>query len=102
MKIVAKTNNGYLAEISDSEVKAIMSKNDSRKGKTLSIGDELTLASALERLTLIKELNLNESYKTLGRLRAAREELEAALNIVEGLNQPLILIRKQLSENSEA
>lgn len=102
MKIIGKTETGYLAELTKGEIKSILSKNDSRKSQSeLKIGDELTFTSALERLTILKDLSLTDNYKSLYKLIDAREELDKAIQIIKAANDSLIIVKREVSQNTE-
>lgn len=107
MKIIGTTSEGYICTVSLAEVKSILDKNDERRNKTedkIKVGDELSFTSSLSRLTLLKDLNIIDSYKSLGKLtylklKEAKEHVEFAIAVVEAANLPLIEVKKKINES---
>jgi hypothetical protein len=98
MKVIGKTENGFIIEASNLEIDSLLAANHVKKGKysELKVGEELTFTTALTNLNLIKDLSLSDNYRALHELKQAKEELEKAIKIVEGLNAPLTEVQKQI------
>lgn len=101
MKIIGKTKDGFIVTVSKNEIESLLSVNDGRRKKleeSINVGDELTFTTALANLNNIKDLNLSGSYKTLGKLKDARDEINAAIKVVEGCDVELLKIQSGLKE----
>ena len=98
MKIIGKTQNGFILEADNTEIKSVLALSDTRRGKTLEIevGTELTFTTALTNLNLIKDLSLTDRFKTLYELKEAKDQIENAIQIVEKVNTPLLEIQKEI------
>lgn len=101
MKIIAKTDNGFMCTVTSNEVKSLLGLNDTRKDdieKNIKIGTELTFTTALSNLNLLKDVRLSGSYKTLNKLQDSINELNGVLNVIKGCETPLVEIQKDISE----
>lgn len=86
MKVIGKTDKGFILEASNEEVKALLAKVDTRKGSvsaSITIGTELTFTIALSNLDLLKDIRLSESGKALAALIVAKQRLEDVIQVVE-------------------
>lgn len=101
MKIIGKTNGGFIIEASQTEMKALLANSDTRRAdieKTLVVGVELSFTTALHNLALVKDISIDGSYQTLGRLNDAYSELGKVIKIVEGVKEPLLTIQSKIKE----
>lgn len=101
MKIIAKTDNGFLCTVTNNEVKSLLGLNDTRKDdidKNIKIGTELTFTTALSNLNLLKDVRLSGSYRSLDRIKDCIKEMTEVMKIIEGCETPLVEIQKDINE----
>ncbi len=93
MKIIGKTAEGFIVDISASEIKSLLSvENDKRKDPlaSLKVGDELQPTIALSNLHLLKGLKDSSEFYHLKRYTEdAMEKGKKFLDAIEKMGQPL-------------
>lgn len=103
MKIIGKTSGGFIATITNEEVRALLAVNDKRKEsenfKTIDVGTELSFTVALSNLNLLKDVRLSGSYKTLNYLNDARNELSKLVEQIHSLESPLLETQKMIKDS---
>ncbi len=104
MKVIGITNSGFLLEASNDEVKALLAVGDDRRNdvpKNIKVGCNLTFSVALQNLNAIKDARLSQSNNYLGSsLKDAKSYIDKAIAIVEGFNEPITILRKEIEEKS--
>jgi hypothetical protein len=102
MKVIGKTSEGFITTVSNEEVKALLSINDSRKKEKfdeIKVGTDLTFTVALTNLNLLKDLRLTGNYRTLHELLEAKNELQKAIDIVTKTDIALLEVQKIINES---
>jgi hypothetical protein len=103
MKIIGKTEQGFITTVTREEIKALLAVNDKRKEvehfKSIDVGTELSFTVALSNLNLLKDVRLSGSYQTLNYLENAKTELDKLVNQIKSLEQPLLETQKAIKES---
>lgn len=95
MKIIGKTSDGYIAAVSESEIKAMLSKDDSRRGKGLEVGTEVTFTTALANMELLQDIKFNNvSYTSVKeKLSQVKNEIDKAVEVLARADEDLIKVQ---------
>ena len=99
MKIIGETNGGFIATISNEEVKSLLALGDTRREKikdAIRVGVDLSFTLALQNLSLVKDIQISGSYTTLGYLKNAQEQLTKIIESIEGLKVPLYQVQETI------
>ena len=76
MKILGKSNEGFIASLTNTEMKALLAMQDARKDNVrekIQVGDDLTFTTALTNLNLLKDISLSDSYRALYELKRLKK-----------------------------
>lgn len=87
MKVIAKTKDGFIVELTNNQMTSILGKNPSKTLNYLEIGDIINLSSTLDRLAIIKETVISGTYQSVvGKLKDAKDKLEKDILFLESIN----------------
>jgi hypothetical protein len=100
MKIIGKTAEGFIVDISASEIKSLLSvENEKRKDPlaSLKIGDEIQPTIALSNLHLLRSLKESSEFHYLkSYTEDAMEKGKKFLEAIEKMDQPLSTISSKI------
>lgn len=102
MKVIGKTADGFICEVKEYELDAILGLNDTRKSKVkteISAGAEITFDIALRNLDLLKDLKLTSSYGALTKLREAQSSLKSIIDVVEKTDLELLKVQERIKKS---
>lgn len=99
MKIIGETNGGFIATISNDEIKSLLALGDERRGKvkdTIKVGVDLSFTVALQNLNLAKDIQLSGAYTLLQELANAQGKLNTVIEQIQGLKAPLYTLQEAI------
>lgn len=101
MKVIGKTNNGFILEATNEEVKSLLPLTDNKRNELgkIGFGDDITFTTALTNLNLLKDIKMSESYSALTYLKNGRHELDGIIKKLEGVEAQLIVTQDKIRRN---
>ena len=99
MKIIAKTDNGYICEVSEFELHKYFKKQPA------GTNAELLYADVDNRRSIMgKEFNLNDSYDFLTEIRSAADKLQqhwkASQTVVKAVTKGVLMLSPDLNQEN--
>jgi hypothetical protein len=106
MKVIAKTKDGYLVDISSKEIDSLLALTDDRKSKNRGnnraeydfVGAEIGIGVALNNLDVLKTIDLENILYHLKNTRLEAEKLE---KLIEGLKPELQAEKDKITKNQQ-
>lgn len=103
MKVIGKTNGGFILEASDNEIKALLSAGDDKRKdlSKLAIGNELTFTIALQNLNAIKDVRMSDRlYYLKNSLKDATKYIAELNTITESVSNPILLLEQEVKDKA--
>lgn len=88
MKIIGKTEKGFICEVTKSETRAVLGLNATEKQvDELNIGEEITFSKALHNLALLRDVRSSNIYYALQGAEKLQSEVNNVVAKLKAINE---------------
>lgn len=88
MKIIGKTADGFICEVSKSETRAVLGLNATEKDvDELKVGGEVTFSKALHNLALLRDVRSSNVYYALQGAEKLQLEVNNVVTKLKAINE---------------